>query len=123
MIPGLLPPVVPRVLSRDREGHVKQKVSRREPPLLTDVMLFVGVTLPEDEAVEAVDDDEDNMCDVDVIVAVSLSDCLLSLEFMQLSPPLSSSSVLIGEEHDKLIRSFASRRTSLLLPSMSGSLL
>jgi len=122
MMPGLLPLVVPRVLSSDREGHVKQKVSRREPPLLTDVMLCVGVTLPEDEAVEAVDDDEDNMCDVDVIVAVSLSDCLLSLKFMQLSPPLSSS-VLIGEEHDKLIRSFASRRTSLLFPSMSGSLL
>lgn len=43
------------VLSRDREGHVKQKVSRREPPLLMDVTLCVGVILPVDN-----EEDEDD---------------------------------------------------------------
>mmetsp|Transcript_6173 Transcript_6173/g.12751 ORF Transcript_6173/g.12751 Transcript_6173/m.12751 type:complete len:123 (+) Transcript_6173:1227-1595(+) len=62
MIPGLVPPVIPRVLlSRDREGHVKQKVSRREPPLLMDVTLCVGVILPEDK--ELVDEDDDSTVD------------------------------------------------------------
>jgi len=109
MIPGLVPPVVPLVLSRDREGHVKQKVSRREHPLLLDVMLCVGVILPD---IVDDDDDDDDEYGEDAIVDVSPSDCLLSL-----SPALSSS-MWTGEKHDKLMRSFASRRTSLLLPSM-----
>mmetsp|Transcript_3460 Transcript_3460/g.7461 ORF Transcript_3460/g.7461 Transcript_3460/m.7461 type:complete len:82 (+) Transcript_3460:1616-1861(+) len=61
MLPGfelLLFVFVPGcVLSRDREGHVKQKVSRREPPLLMDVTLCVGVILPVDNED---DDDEDD---------------------------------------------------------------
>lgn len=57
MLPGLASPAVPFALSRDREGHVKQKVSRREPPLLIDVILCVGVILPVDVEVESVDDD------------------------------------------------------------------
>ncbi len=69
MVPGLVPPVIPRVLSsRDREGHVKQKVSRREPPLLMDVTLCVGVILPEDELV-----DEDDDSTVDAVVEASPS--------------------------------------------------
>lgn len=75
MIPGLASPVVPLVLSREREGHVKQKISRREPPLLIDVMLCVGVILPDDVAVDKVDDDDDDddesKCDVDAVAAVS----------------------------------------------------
>ena len=122
MAPGFEPPVVPFVLSNDRDGHVKQKVSRREPPLLVDVMLCVGVILPVDAAVEAVDDDDDIMYGVDAIVAVSPSDCFLLMLFALLFPTLSSST-WTGEEQDKLISSFASRRTSLLLPPMLGSLL
>lgn len=69
------------MLSRDREGHVKQKVSRREPPLLMDVMLCVGVILPDDVAVDKVDDDDDDESkyDVDAIDEVSQSVCLLLL--------------------------------------------
>ena len=103
MLPGVVVLVlvllVPLGLFRDREGHVKQKVSRREHPLLMDVTLCVGVILPE---TAAADDDDDDDSVVIVVSSVGLS----------LSP---LPSVWIGEEHDKLMRSFASRRTSLLL--------
>lgn len=116
-MPGLVAPVFPLVFSRDREGHVKLNVSRREPVLLMDEMLLVGVILPVDASVEAVDDDKD---EDDAKNVLSPSICLSLL--LLLSSALSSS-MLTGEEHDKLIKSFASRRTSLFLPSVLGSLL
>ena len=77
MVPGLVPSVVVSFSPRDREGHVKQKVSRRsEPPLLMDVTLCVGVILPDDDAEDIVDEDDTDDINVDAIVEVSLSDCL-----------------------------------------------
>ena len=65
MTPGLITFAVPLVFSKDREGHVKLNVSRREPPLQVDVMLCVGVILPvdavEDDVVD--DDDDKGICD------------------------------------------------------------
>ena len=72
-------PVFPLVLflfSRDREGHVKQKASRREPPLLMDVTLCVGVILPDVDKVEEDEDDTDDET-VDVVIAESPCSCCL----------------------------------------------
>jgi hypothetical protein len=85
-----------------------------------DEMLLVGVILPVDTSVDAVDDDDDNDKE-DAVNVLSPSVCLSSLSLM-FSSALSSS-MWTGEEQDKLIKSFASRRTSLFLPSVLGSLL